>query len=122
MTKYYATVLLILGTCGCIATSAPKAPALLSNCTVLECVSSLAAQGFTRWGCNSTEANVTWTPPDSGSAVVYYVLEMRVLGIAAAPPQIVALPTWADTTWVRCAGVDSLGRQGPFSEWSEGYD
>lgn len=107
---------------GCATTTAEKSVALSQPCdsmNQLELVTCLAARGYTRWGCNSTEATVDWGPPETGTPAVYYRLELRVVGTAGFPPQTVAIPDWADTAWVRCVGVDSLGRYENWSEWSD---
>jgi hypothetical protein len=75
----------------------------------------------------SPNVTATWTAPTTGSPVEYYVVEVYEGGELAFTAQP------ADTFVVfnefvmlkeytaRVAGVDALGRQGPWSDWSEPY-
>lgn len=64
-----------------------------------------------------------WDAPADGSPVAHYVGELEVNGevtvLEYIPDQEVVTP-WPDrgTLRLRVAGVDSLGRQGDWSEWS----
>lgn len=68
----------------------------------------------------------SWAPPATGSPPAYYVLDARKIDGTPLPLcSATSLDTTAaidDTLWryrLRVAAVDSLGRQGPWSEWSE---
>lgn len=97
--------------------------------SVMVAVGVLAAAGITSWG-NPTEPviNYHWAAPVSGTAVASYSLQAEVDGVVTDWPEpiIGEAFTWpaypyGQTLRVRVAGVDSLGRQGPWSEWSDGW-
>lgn len=70
----------------------------------------------------------TWTPPTEGSAVVYYIVEVVLDGqtITAQTVDSNHIFTYegytpGESIKVRVAGVDAMGRQGPFSLYSDDY-
>ena len=74
----------------------------------------LAANG---WDClpyPERRAAWSWTPPTTGAPVDHYLVEFTF------STKDTAFDFWiagTDTQWVRVAGVDSLGRQGSWSEF-----
>jgi len=67
----------------------------------------------------------TWTAPTDGSSPVHYVVEVRVDGgevvvkpTSGSAPEFDIEAFYGRDYEVRVAGVDSYGRQGPFSNWS----
>jgi len=93
------------------------------NCTVLECVSILARNGFYQWGCPTVPDTVqfTWTYPDSGTQPALYIVRAEQRGEVYTTLVTFYITTDMDSLRVAVAGVDSLGRSGPWSEWSEWY-
>ncbi|MCP4897737.1 MAG: hypothetical protein GY906_12260 [bacterium] len=68
-----------------------------------------------------------WTAPTTGSPVRDYVVEERINGSSYAPAATVSGTTvtlrfpWNALVQIRCAGVDSLDRQGLWSPESDPY-
>ena len=60
----------------------------------------------------------TWTPPVTGTEVDHYIVQLESHSDGVREVSF-ALISPADSVRVRCAGVDSLGRVGAWSEWSE---
>lgn len=74
------------------------------------------------------EVTYTWTAPTSGSAVDHYVVQHSVNGgpfvtvnDAVSGNTFVLTASYEDEHVVRVAGVDSSGRQGPYSVPSDPY-
>ncbi len=68
-----------------------------------------------------------WSPPESGTPVLRYVIQVRKNGTIAASladqtsdsiPAYALAVTYGDEYEIRVAGVDAEGRVGPFSGWS----
>jgi len=82
-------------------------------------------RGFTKWGCRPLRLRqATWTPPTEGSPVERYVFEYTTTFTWVSDTTLtIPWPTYAEagagSTWARVAGVDSLDRQGPWSEPSD---
>ena len=67
----------------------------------------------------------TWTEPTYGAQPVHYAVEIRRDGLAVEQtrtsgpaPEYEFEAFYGRDYEVRVAGVDELGRQGPFSDWS----
>lgn len=96
---------------------------------VLAAIATLAAAGIVSFGhADEPTIRVQWTAPTTGSAVEHYVGEVQSW-VTDSPDTIaftfVSQDTTASFTYAyghetrcRVAGVDSLGRQGPYSGWS----
>jgi Fibronectin type III domain len=77
----------------------------------------------------TSEVRYTWDPPETGSSVVHYILELeqlhgnvfvRTLVVDSIPENTYLVPVKQGKKYhVHVAGVDALNRQGPWSEWSE---
>jgi hypothetical protein len=73
------------------------------------------------------DVTYTWTPPTSGAPVDHYVVEHSVdegpwVQVATVVGNTFTLAATLDGSHqIRVAGVDELGRQGPFSEPSDPY-
>lgn len=97
-------------------------PLALRDATPLQVAMRLAQLGVVRWGCEeSTVVTATWTRPTEGSPVVYYRIEIEMVGAWPDTTVKIPVPVWADSLRGRVAGVDAQGRQGPWSEWNEWY-
>ena len=90
-------------------------------------IQEIVRRGFTSWGCPEPlrERRASWSPPQEGSPVHHYVLEYTVV-LDSIPDTTITLAFprfWdAGTCSVknhRVAGIDSLDRQGPFSDPGE---
>jgi hypothetical protein len=73
------------------------------------------------------EVSYAWGSPETGSPVHHYIVEHSVNGgpfaqiATASTGDYTLIATVGDTHQIRVAGVDALGRQGPFSVPSEPY-
>ena len=118
-------------------------PSAQQGYTILGAISFLAAMGITAWGQpDLPKVAWQWTAPTTGSPVAHYVGEMRVVDYSPAdtfyvPIDSIPICTPADDcppgaggvfefdyqygreVSFRVAGVDSLGRQGPWSLWAD---
>lgn len=135
MKKYLWLTLLLLALTGCATWRQPvkspvqkqvMAPAPTSgesSCTVLECVTVLAKNGFYSWGCPATPDTVqfTWAAADSGTPAVMYIVKTEQKGRVLAPPVTLYVSADMDSVRVGVAGVSQDGDVGPWSEWSEWY-
>jgi hypothetical protein len=101
-----------------------------TTCSVLAAVAVLAAAGITSWGQpDSPVINAMWTAPTTGTAVEHYVGTVESWEVAGGdtirldfvtvPPAMTFSYSYGHSMRCRVAGVDSLGRQGPYSLWSE---
>ena len=86
------------------------------SATILECIARLAAAGFYQWGCPD-EQSWHWSPPAEGTPPVTYTVEVVITAISADTTFTVPLPDGVQTVEMRVAGVDSLPRQGQWSDW-----
>ena len=89
--------------------------------------SGRAQEGYT----GSTLARCSWDPPTYGTPVHHYILQ--VVNVTYDPDTPVVYDNIMDeyldvpvlftnTYKARVAGVDSLGRQGPWSQWTPLYE
>ena len=71
---------------------------------------------------DSVEVVYSWTPPTTGSPVHHYVCQWDhgQTDYTTRNKHRFTIPVITRTR-LRVAGVDSLDRQGPWSEWSEFY-
>ena len=74
-----------------------------------------------------TTVTYTWTPPTTGSPVVHYVVQAATDGgsfvtVGAVTSNTYTLTASAGISYIiRVAGVDSMDRQGPWSEESDPF-
>ncbi len=98
--------------------------------TILGAITFLASAGVMSWGQPETpRLRFYWGAPMGGSAVHHYVGEQMFVTQAGdtvfVPHADIPDTTlfvdyqWGVMTQLRVAGVDSVGRQGPWSIWSE---
>jgi len=99
----------------------PRIPGLIVTAALLLVVLSGTAMA-------QEEVTYTWTAPTTGSAVDHYVLQVSVDGgpfttedDAVSGTTYVLTATYEHEYTVRVAGVDSQGRQGPYSASSDPY-
>lgn len=87
---------------------------------VLTLVQALATHGIHLVRAQRVRAH--WDPPTTGSPVAYYRLDLTVRRtmLAAADTLIFFVAAEHDSLSAVAAGVDSLGRQGPWGPW-DGY-
>ncbi|MFH1844650.1 MAG: hypothetical protein ABIF77_15725 [bacterium] len=75
----------------------------------------------------AVDVTYTWTPPNSGSPVDHYVVEVSIDGSAFYQVDTVTSNTYTFTApvdqahQIRVAGVDAEDRQGPYSDPSDTY-
>jgi len=71
-----------------------------------------------------------WPVPAEGSAIDHYFVEVKMNGepnpelsgqTADSEPIFIINITFGDEYQIRVAGVDTLGRRGEFSQWSDPY-
>ncbi len=96
--------------------------------TVLGAIAFLASAGIVSWGQPDVPRLQYYWGPGVGDRPDHFVVE-RMLVTASGDTAVYALPDAPDTTtivdylwgvdsYIRVAGVDTLGRQGPWSIWS----
>ena len=82
----------------------------------LQCLGILMREGFPVLPKNSDVQRWETTAPLTGEPVVDYVWQVQWHG---GPYTLMSIATISptDALQIRCAGVDTLGRQGEWSEW-----
>ena len=88
----------------------------------------LALAAFATGAYAQEEVTYTWTAPTSGSAVDHYVVQHSVNGApfvtinaSVTGNTYLLTASYEDEHSIRVAGVDSQGRQGPWSVASDPY-
>jgi hypothetical protein len=98
------------------------------NLTVLAVLVTIGLVGALPAAAQTTvEVTASWTPPQGGSPVHHYILQLSTDGgpfttVGSVTGTSYVLDLEVGQTYVaRVAGVDDQGRQGPFSEDSDPY-
>lgn len=95
----------------------------LDSVPTMQLLMELQNRGLRQFGCaGDGDIVVDWSPPNTGSPVMIYWYSMHVQGISPDTTMTFARPPGTTYVTLMVAGMDSLMRQGPWSdvaEWPE---